>query len=155
MCLCPCNHRHLLPRIPLARLQELDFFILQHRITFTSTPGTRYHRGQTCCDHAATAAYSSEQPLRAADATLARHLEYANVGGCRGVLLIPQANSHNIVHWAAFKEAFRTRGFAAIWNPTQQLDLGVANLLIETCELPALLRVSHKQRLLFTDSDVI
>ncbi|OAQ99181.1 hypothetical protein LLEC1_01744 [Akanthomyces lecanii] len=38
------------------------------------------------------------------------------------------------IHWAAFKEAFRTRGFAAIWNPTQQLDLGVANLLIETSE---------------------
>ncbi|ATY62014.1 Methyltransferase type 11 [Cordyceps militaris] len=38
------------------------------------------------------------------------------------------------IHWAAFKEAFRTRGFAALWNPAKQLDLGVASLLIETSE---------------------
>ncbi|EGX89674.1 Methyltransferase type 11 [Cordyceps militaris CM01] len=38
------------------------------------------------------------------------------------------------IHWAAFKEAFRTRGFAALWSPAKQLDLGVASLLIETSE---------------------
>ncbi|KAM3498341.1 hypothetical protein MY10362_008333 [Beauveria mimosiformis] len=38
------------------------------------------------------------------------------------------------IHWAAFKEAFRTRGFAALWNPTKQLEYGVASLLSETSE---------------------
>ncbi len=71
---------------------------------------------------------------------MARHHEYANVGGAV-VTVSPEtrANSTNTVHWAAFKEAFRTRGFAALWNPTQQLDLGVASLLIETCESSPLL----------------
>ncbi|OAA38418.1 Methyltransferase type 11 [Beauveria brongniartii RCEF 3172] len=38
------------------------------------------------------------------------------------------------IHWAAFKEAFRTRGFAALWHPTKQIEYGVASLLSETCE---------------------
>ncbi|KAM3464356.1 hypothetical protein NHJ6243_002412 [Beauveria neobassiana] len=38
------------------------------------------------------------------------------------------------IHWATFKEAFRTRGFAALWNPTKQLEYGVASLLSETSE---------------------
>ncbi|TQV90873.1 hypothetical protein V2A60_008342 [Cordyceps javanica] len=38
------------------------------------------------------------------------------------------------IQWASFVQAFRTRGFAALWNPTKQLDFGVASLLIETSE---------------------